>query len=99
MKGWSAFLEEAPERVVEVIEDGPIALEEYSAGKLTNRDKKMGLVKYKGGHGHVKMKHAKRGVVYFDPQFCYPDFVPIAIPDEVMERHADENVQSVFKNL
>lgn len=100
-KGWEAFLREAPPRVVRVIEEGPFPLADYDAGKLTYRDKKMGMMRYKGGdgRGHVKMKQGMEAVVYFDPAFCEGQYIPIEVPDEVMERHAEKNVLAEFQKL
>lgn len=101
MKGWQAFLRDSPERVVEVIESGPFPLADYGAEKLTYADKKKGMMRYKGGdgRGHVKMKQGMEAVVYFDPAFCEGYFIPIDVPDEVMERHADSEVLAEFNQL
>jgi len=101
MKGWSAFLRESPARVVRVIEEGPFPLKEYDAGKLTYADKKKGMMRYKGGdgRGHIKMKTGMASVVYFDPNFCEGEFIPIDVPDEVMERHAEDKVLAEFNQL
>ena len=101
MKGWSAFLRDAPERVVEVIEDGPFPLAEYGGGKLTYADKKCGMMRYKGGdgRGHIKMKQGMASVVYFDPAFCEGENIPIDVPDEVIERHSEENVLAEFRKI
>jgi len=101
MKGWQAFLRDSPERVVEVIEEGPFPLADYGAAKLTYPDKKKGMMRYKGGdgRGHVKMKQGMEAVVYFDPAFCEGEFIPIDVPDEVMERHAEDKVLAEFNQL
>ena len=101
MKGWSAFIRDAPERDVEVIDDGPFPLKEYGAAKLSYRDKKMGMMRYKGGdgRGHIKMKTGMKAVVYFDPDFCEGKNRPIEVPDEVIERHSEPNVLAEFQKL
>jgi len=100
-KGWQAFLRDAPPRVVEVIEDGPFPLKEYGSSKLTWTDKKRGMMRYKGGdgRGHISMKQGMASVVYFDPAFCEGEFIPIEVPDEVRERHSEENVLAEFKKI
>lgn len=100
-KGWQAFLEDAPERVVEVIEDGPFPRAEYGSEKLTHRDKKMGIMRYKGGEGrgHTPMKKGTPAVVYFDPDFCQGEHTPIDVPDSVLERHSKQAVTVVFEEL
>jgi len=100
-KGWEAFLSDAPERVVEVIENGPFPLADYDAGKLTYADKKRGMMRFKGGdgRGHLSVKKGQQAVVYFDPAFCEPPHVPINIPDRVLARHSDSEVVQEFKKL
>jgi len=66
MSGWTGFLALAPERVREVIESGPMTYGEYGSGKLSVRDKQMGLMRFKGGTGRgaIPMKSGQRAVVY-----------------------------------
>ena len=99
--GWAAFLQEAPARVVEVIEDGPFPLLEYNGSKLTYADKKKGMMRYKGGagRGRGKMKSGMKAVVYFDPDFCEGKHRPIEVPDDVIERHSEPNVLAEFQKL
>lgn len=100
-KGWQAFLRECPTRVVEVIDDGPFPLKSYGSSKLTYADKKKGMMRYKGGdgRGHINMKKGMAGVVYFDPDFCQGKFVPIGVPDDVIEQHSESNVLAEFRKL
>lgn len=98
---WEGFLHSAPDRVVGVIEEGPYPLMEYERSSLTWKDKKLGLMRYKGGdgRGHVTVKHGQRAVVYFDPDFCSQEYQPINIPDRVLARHSDEEVLQEFKKM
>jgi hypothetical protein len=100
-KGWEAYLNDAPERVVDVIENAPFPLADYDGSKLTYKDKKRGMVTFKGGNGrgHINMKSGMESVVYFDPAFCEPPHVPINIPDPVLARHSDSEVLREFENL
>lgn len=99
-KGWQSFLESLPDRAREVVEHGPMPLLEYD-GKVTFKDKKAGLVKFKGGNGRgrVNIKSGKQAVVYFDPDFCWPEMEPLDVPDSVLERHSMNNVIDTFEEM
>lgn len=102
MKGWQAFLRDSPERVVDVIDSGPFPLKQYGASKLTYADKRKGMMRFKGGDGRggdLKMKSGMASVVYFDSDFCEGEFVPIDVPEAVLERHSDENIVEAFRKL
>jgi len=103
MKGFDAFLAMAPDRVTEVIEDGPFPQAEYGGNgqKITARDKRMGIMRFKGGNGrgHLSTKSGQQGVVYYDPDFATEEYQFDDTPDSVLERHAEENVIAAFKKL
>lgn len=101
MNGWTGFLALAPERVREVIENGPMPYAEYGGSKLTAKDKRMGMMSFKGGEGRggLSMKASKQAVVYYDPSFAKPEYTPDDIPDSVLERHSYEEYVAEFKKL
>jgi hypothetical protein len=103
MKGFKAFLLMAPDRVREVIESGPFPQMEYGNGgqKITARDKRMGIMRFKGGEGRggIPMKHGQRGVVYYDPAFASEEYQFDDTPDAVLERHEREEYVKEFKKL
>lgn len=99
---WQEFLEAAPERVVEVIKEGPMPLKEYSGSKLTWSDKKRGMMRFKGGSGRspkLSPKSSYAAVVYFDDIFCEGEYKPDFVPDYVRDRHNMENVEEEFRQL
>lgn len=98
-KGWEQFLEDAPQRVVEVIEDGPFPLADYDASKLSWPDKRKGMMRFKGGNGrgHLTVKSGQEAVVYFDPDFCEVEVENI--PEPVEARHTESQVIEAFNNL
>lgn len=102
MKGWQALLEDAPTRVKEVITEGPFPLAEYD-GHLTHKDKRMGIMRYKGGDGRNQvnnpMKNGGAAVVYYDPAFASPEYTPLDIPEEIQEQHDMASVKGVFQEI
>lgn len=98
---WTAFLNDAPERVVTLIEHGPMPLKEYGSDRFNYLDKKHGLVPFKGGNGrgHINMKSGMAAVVHFDPNFITLDEPVENIPDDVMELHSEEEILAVFERL
>lgn len=101
MKGWQAFLNDAPTRVSDVITNGPKPLKEYGSDKLTYKDKQMGIMRFKGGdgRGHVQMKRGMAAVVYYDPSFAAPEHQPIDVPDYIKDLHAESKVLAEFNKL
>lgn len=103
MKGFSAFVMMSPDRVSDVVENGPFPQMEYGGNgqKITARDKRMGIMRFKGGEGRggIPMKHGMRGVVYYDPAFAHEEYRFDDIPDSVLDRHARSNVVAEFKKL
>lgn len=96
---WNGFLALAPERVVEVIEDGPFPYPEYGAHKLRWKDKQMGIMRFKGGDGNLGVKHGQRAVLYFDPDFMSAEYPIDKVPEEVHDRHARDKVIEAWKEL
>jgi hypothetical protein len=101
MSGWTGFLALAPERVREVIESGPMTYGEYGSGKLSVRDKQMGLMRFKGGTGRgaIPMKSGQRAVVYFDPDFVSSEYQVSDVPDTILDKHSKSNVIASFKEM
>lgn len=103
MSNWMGFLALAPERVVDLIEDGPKPLVEYGThGNLRRTDKKMGVMRFKGGEGRggVSTKAGQQGVAYFDPSFAAPCYDVMGdVPDDVLKRHSYEEYRAVFEKL
>lgn len=95
---WAAFVEEVPERVERVIEDGPSPLKDYPT-KLDWDDKKLGLLVYKGGSDNVSMKAGQAGVVYFDPEFVTGVKRLDGIPKDIVDKHRRGRVIDTFHNM
>lgn len=98
---WDEFINSVPDRVKSVIENGPLPQTEYNGtgSKLTSRDKRMGIMRFKGGKNNIKAKRGYKGVVYYDPTFAYPEYQVSDIPDKIEERHSEDNVIEEFKKL
>ena len=104
MEGFNAFVKAvAPERVREVIIGGPFPQTEYggTGQKITARDKRMGIMRFKGGEGRggIPMKHGQRGVVYYDPDFAHDEYTFDDVPDDVIEKHSRTHIVREFKKL
>lgn len=103
MNGFDAFLTMAPDRVSDVIENGPFPQSKYGGNgqKITARDKRMGIMRFKGGEGRggLSMKKGGKGVVYYDPNFAHEEYQFDDIPEDVLERHSSDNIKSEFKKL
>jgi len=100
---WQEFLLEAPDRVTQVIKAGPFPQTKYGGNgqKITARDKRMGIMRFKGGEGRggLTMKRGMRGVVYYDPDFAHDEYRFDEIPDHVTDRHSDEEIRKEFAKL
>lgn len=104
MEGFNAFLKAvAPERVRRVIVTGPFPQTKYggTGQKITARDKRMGIMRFKGGEGRggIPMKHGQRGVVYYDPDFPHEEYQFTDIPNTVLDRHGRHHIVREFKKL
>jgi hypothetical protein len=107
MKGWERFLADSPDRLERLIEEGPMSLTEYkrdvSHKALNWSDKRRGVLSFKGGTGRGTKtsgrKPSGKAVVYFDPYFCVGEDTPLAVPDEVVDRHSEEEKIAAFKEM
>jgi hypothetical protein len=99
-QSWDDFYESCPDRVKDVIDNGPKPLADYGYDSMSYADKKRGMMRFKGGNGRntrVQMKSGMAAVVYFDPTFAEP---PVEnVPDSVESRHSEKEVTDVFKLL
>lgn len=100
---WQDFINSIPDRVREVIEEGPFPQTEYAGNgqKITARDKRMGIMRFKGGDGRggLPMKQGGRGVVYYDPYFAHDEYTFDDIPESVIDQHSDLAIRKEFKKL
>lgn len=101
MKGWQQWLDDAPDRIREVVENGPMPLKEYGSQKYARLDRVHGLIRFKGGdgRGRINVKKGSAAVIYFDPSFTDHEHTPIRVPAEIMEKHSKDNVIEVFNQL
>lgn len=94
------FIKSVPDRINELIDSGPVPLQEWPTHKIRWSDKKRGVMRYKGdgGRGGPKPKTGYTAVVYFDPDFITETEVK-NIPEDVAERHSKDSVIEVFEEL
>lgn len=98
LESWADYKEGAPDRVIEVIENGPFPLSDYGSSKLSHADKRRGMMRFKGGdgRGHVPVKSGQKAIVYFDADFAEG---LENVPEHIEARHSRGEVIEAFTKM